>query len=196
MELFQGFLSRSRTLNLQFAVVYCQTINLHVIKVSNKPPELQDHLDSKLQYYLNQSRVTLLWLIFLHVQVINVLFWRAEYGWKPRVMVPTGARQLVVNEPSCSELMTVCSVHSARTFMRLWRVQRGQSSRMDGSCLPLRMKECFHLEQRVEDSVAQVYTKPIRGVSVSYTGKNCNKKMLGCSLGTVCSIDVLFLTWL
>lgn len=33
---------------------------------------------------------------------------------------------------------------------------------MDGSSLTLRMKECFHLEQTVEDAVEQDYTKPIR----------------------------------
>lgn len=30
------------------------------------------------------------------------------------------------------------------------------------------------------------------GVSACYTSKNCNKKLLGCSLGTACSIDVVF----
>lgn len=74
---------------------------------------------------------------------------------------------------------------------------------MDGSSRTLRMKECFHLEQSVEDSVAQDYTKPIRvkhlfsEVCLCATlAKTARKKLLVCSLGTVCSIDVLFLACL
>lgn len=102
--------------------------------------------------------------------------------------------------------VSVCGVHSARKFLRLWWVRRGRRSRMEGSSLTPRMNERFHLEPPVEDlwrRFIQCQSEwSISPLWVDYTGKNWNKTLLILSLGSVCSRDVfeeqtsLNYTWL